>query len=459
LTTDWLIVKKVKEKYREVTMNKKLIFVILILCQLIVIWAVNAPEWSKDLSIYEVNIRQYTDKGTFVDFQKHLPRLQEMGVGILWLMPINPIGKLNRKGSLGSYYSVSDYMEVNPEFGTKADFEALVDEIHQRGMYVILDWVANHTAWDNVWTETNPEFYKKDAAGNFHPPVKDWADVIQLDYANDGMRLAMSEAMNYWVREFDVDGYRCDVAALVPLDFWIEARQKLEKIKPVFMLAECENPDYHQAFDMTYAWSAFGLFKDLSNGNKKLVDLDAYRMKEQRRFLPEDYRMLFISNHDENSWSGSMLDHFPESYKAFTVLTYALPGMPLTYSGQEALNPRQLKFFDKDEIFWQDTEMGMLYTSLNRLKKDNPALFNGIFGGNILKVSNSRPLQVYSITRKIADNEILFVINLSPETQTFSLLDLKGTYTEYLTFDVYDLGSDSLLTLFPWEYLILKNDY
>ncbi|MCF7918894.1 MAG: alpha-amylase [Candidatus Cloacimonetes bacterium] len=438
---------------------KKKYFIILILCFVFSAFAFTPPEWSRELSIYEVNVRQYTEEGTFSAFQEHLPRLQEMGVGILWLMPINPIGELNRKGTLGSYYAAEDYLKINPEFGDAADLHDLITDVHARGMYVIIDWVANHTAWDHVWTKSHPEFYKKDAKGNFRPPVKDWADVIQLDYSNAGLRQEMTKAMKYWVEEYDIDGFRCDVAEMVPLDFWIDARNEIESIKPVFMLAECENPAYHQAFDMTYAWSGFGLIKDISKGYKKIIDLDAYRMQEQQRYKKEDYRMLFLSNHDENSWSGSMMANFPESYKAFTVLTYALPGMPLIYSGQEAMNPRQLAFFDKDEIVWRDTEMTELYTNLNRLKKNNPVLFNGIYGGNVSKVANSRPLQVYSIIRKLADKEILFVINLSSETQSFNMPDIKGTYTEYMTHDIYDLEGETQLTLPPWDYLILNKDY
>ncbi|MDZ7806689.1 MAG: alpha-amylase family glycosyl hydrolase [Gracilimonas sp.] len=213
------------------------------------------PEWSKDASIYEVNIRQYSEEGTFNAFREDLPRLEAMGVDILWLMPIHPIGDENRKGSLGSYYSVQDYKAVNPNFGTEEDFKALVNEAHELGMKVIIDWVANHTAWDSPWTE-NKEWYELDEEGNFMPPRgTDWTDVIQLDFENEEMRAAMTDAMEYWVRDFDIDGYRCDVAGMVPLDFWKNVRTKLDDIKPVFMLAEDEGPEMHEAFDMTYAWT------------------------------------------------------------------------------------------------------------------------------------------------------------------------------------------------------------
>ncbi|MCK4715451.1 MAG: alpha-amylase, partial [Candidatus Marinimicrobia bacterium] len=213
------------------------------------------PDWSRNASIYEVNIRQFSLEGTFAEFEKYLPELQKMGVKIIWLMPIHPIGELNRKGTLGSYYSVKDYKEVNPEFGTKEDFRRLVKRTHELGMYIIIDWVANHSAWDNVWTSTNPDFYSTDSDGNYIIPVADWTDVIDLNYDNPELRKAMIDALVYWIKAFDIDGYRCDVAALVPTDFWETVRDTLDKIKPVFMLAEAHEPELQvKAFDMTYAW-------------------------------------------------------------------------------------------------------------------------------------------------------------------------------------------------------------
>ncbi len=436
--------------------RKIFIIIILVISLYCVASEFVAPDWSKNLSIYEVNVRQYTEEGTFEAFREHLPRLEEMGVGILWLMPINPISELNRKGSLGSYYACSDYLEINPEFGDKADFARLVNEIHELGMYVIIDWVANHTGWDNVWTESHPEYYKKDGSGNFYPPMKDWADVIWLNYSNAGLREAMAEAMEFWVREYDIDGFRCDVAGMVPLDFWREARERLETVKPVFMLAECEEPRYHEVFDMTYAWSGFGILRDIAVGKRNVLELDAYRMREQRSYQKEDYRMLFLSNHDENSWSGSMMQHFPESYKAMTVLTYALPGMPLVYSGQEAMNRRKLAFFDKDMIEWQSTEMEELYRKLNILKKDNPALYNGIYGGEIRKVRNSTPKQVYSILRSKGEDEILFILNLSGKELEFTLDEISGEYDDYLRDSIMYLNQGEMIKLSGWDYMILK---
>ena len=263
-------------------------------------------EWSANQSIYEVNIRQYSVEGTFKAFEKHLPRLKKMGVGILWFMPIHPIGAKNRKGSLGSYYSVKDYMAVNPEFGTMEDFKHLVREIHGLEMIVIIDWVANHTAWDNSLTINHPDWFTRDQEGNFVSPVPDWTDVIDLNYDHPELRAYMIEALKFWVEEVDIDGFRCDVAEMVPLDFWRKARLELDKIKSVFMLAEGESPDlYNNGFDMTYDWNLFHLMNDVAKGKKTAVDLQSYLDKEHGTFGKADYRMTFTSNHDENTWNGT----------------------------------------------------------------------------------------------------------------------------------------------------------
>ncbi|HUX60798.1 MAG TPA: alpha-amylase family glycosyl hydrolase, partial [Ignavibacteriaceae bacterium] len=269
------------------------------------------PEWSKNATIYEVNVRQYTPEGTFNAFAKHLPELKKMGVKILWIMPINPIGIENRKGTLGSYYSVRDYKAINPEFGTLQDFKNLVDKIHKMGMHVIIDWVANHTSWDNKLTKTNPDFYKHDSLGNFVAPVKDWSDVIALNYNNPKLWDYMEGAMEYWVKNCNIDGFRCDVASMVPVPFWNFARKELDKIKPVFMLAESENPDLHEhAFDMTYSWEYFSIIKNIAKDKMNVKDLDAYFKKDNEQFNPDAYRMVFTTNHDENSWNGSLEETF-----------------------------------------------------------------------------------------------------------------------------------------------------
>ena len=297
---------------------------------------VNSPEWSKNAVIYEVNVRQYTPEGTFNAFAAHLPRLKELGVDILWFMPITPIGELNRKGSLGSYYSVKDYRDVNPEFGTMEDFKNLVAQAHEQGMYVILDWVANHTAWDNYLVEQHPEWYAKNDNGEMISPF-DWSDVVQLDYNQPGLRDYMADALKFWVTEANVDGFRCDVAEMVPTDFWNRARAELDQIKPVFMLAEAEVPEHHEyAFDMSYGWEFHHIMNNIAKGTMNADNIQEYLTKEAGRFPANAYRMQFITNHDENSWNGTVFERLGDAVETMAVLSYTIPGMPLIYSGQES---------------------------------------------------------------------------------------------------------------------------
>ena len=306
-------------------------------------------DWTKNANIYEVNIRQYTEEGTIKAFQKHLPRLKEMGVDILWLMPVFPVGELNRKGSLGSYYAVKDYKDINAEFGNINDFKELVKEAHSLGMYVILDWVANHSAWDNPWATEHPEWYQRDDSGNFVSPF-DWTDVIAFDYNNADMRNAMTDALKFWITETDIDGYRCDVAGMVPTDFWDNARDHMEAIKPVFMLAEDEdNPDLlRKAFDMNYGWKLHHIMNDIAKGKKNANDIWDYMAWNDSVYPTNAYRMYFTSNHDENSWNGTVKERMGDAGEAMAILSYTVPGMGLVYSGQEAGLDKRLRFFEKD---------------------------------------------------------------------------------------------------------------
>ncbi len=304
------------------------------------------PEWSKNLSIYEVNIRQFTPEGTFNAFIPHLPRLKELGADILWIMPINPIGELNRKGSLGSYYSISDYLTLNPEFGIDEDFKNLIKTAHENDLYVIIDWVANHSAWDNPLVNEHPEWYQKDTTGKMISPY-DWTDVVAFDYSNRQMNDYMLNAMKFWVTEYDIDGYRCDVAGMVPDTFWLRVRTELDKIKPVFMLAEDEAPRHHAAFDMTYGWEFHHVMNDIYKGEKNANDIEKYLHKNDSLYPSDAYRMYFITNHDENSWNGTEFERLGEGVKAFFVLTATVPGMPLIYSGQEAAMDKRLEFLVK----------------------------------------------------------------------------------------------------------------
>jgi glycosidase len=408
--------------------------------------------WSEDANIYEVNIRQYTPEGTFNAFSKHLPRLKEMGVEILWIMPIHPIGQKNRKGELGSYYAVKDYLGINPNFGTKEDFQTLVNKAHDMGMRVIIDWVANHTAWDNALIEQHPEWYTHNEAGEIIAPVEDWTDVADLNYDNAELRTYMIDALKYWVEEFDIDGYRCDVAGMVPVDFWIATRTALDSIKPVFMLAEGNEPELHEAFDMTYAWDLHFIFNEVAQGKKDASDIVA-RLKEEKDKYPKDgYRMLFTSNHDENSWKGDAYKRLGEAVPTFAALITALPGMPLIYNGQEACMDKSLAFFKKDTIIWKDCEMFDLYKKLLHLKKDNPALWNGTHGGEMKLISSVDEEHLLIFSRTKQTNNILAIFNLSNTQQNYKLpKDFNiSDYTNGLS----EKAPERNGTLEPWEFLI-----
>lgn len=418
-------------------------------------------DWSKNANIYEVNIRQYTTEGTINAFRKHLPRLHDMGVELLWIMPVQPIGKLNRKGSLGSYYSIKDYTAVNPEFGTMDDFKALVSEAHQMSMHVILDWVANHSSWDNVWTEKYPDFYKKDDNGQFISPW-DWSDVIALNYENQELRRNMIEAMKFWVEETHIDGFRCDMAGLVPVDFWNEAREQLDKIKPMFMLAEDEEVVdlLHQAFDMNFTWEMHHLMNDIARGEKKAIEIWWKLSSYHENYPPEAYRMYFTSNHDENSHSGSAIERLGEAVKAFALLTYVLPGMPLLYSGQEAGNNKRLEFFEKDAIDWSDLPFADFYRTLNQLKKENEALWNGPYGGNLVGISKDQNENVLAFERQKNDNRVLVIINFSEADQHFTIdTDAhNGNYNNIFNGEKLNIQKDYQFNLNPWDFLVLKNE-
>ncbi len=417
------------------------------------------PDWSKNATIYEVNIRQYTKEGNFKAFTVHLPRLKEMGVDIIWLMPINSIGEKNRKGTLGSYYSVKDYYAINPEFGTMEDFKNLVDTIHQMGMHVIVDWVANHSAWDNKLATTHPEWYTKTSEGNFQPtPWYDWDDVIDFDYNQPGLRKYMTDALKFWVKEANIDGYRCDVAGFIPVDFWDNVRAELDQIKPVFMLAEWESRDLHKnAFDMTYAWSLWDKMKDVAQHKTSIGGLVEYLAHDVGCFPEDGYRMTFTDNHDKNSWEGNQYSNFGDALPACMVLTNVVNGMPLVYSGQEAGLNRSLAFFEKDSIQWKAHPFYDMYKKLFELKHKNEALWNGSHGGTMVRIFNNLPNQVISFSREKNGNRVVPVINMSNQAVKAKLNSkyALGKYTEWFTGKEYEFKGDDEVSLPAWGYLIL----
>jgi len=413
------------------------------------------PEWTKDKNLYEVNIRQYTPEGTFEAFEKEIPRLKNMGVDILWLMPIHEIGAVNRKGSLGSYYSIKDFKSVNHHFGTKEDFSRLVKTIHDHGMFVLMDWVANHTAWDHEWTQTHPEFYSRNDEGNFMPPAgTDWDDVIDLNFDNIEVHEAMADAMLYWVREFDVDGYRLDAPELVPLEFWKRTRRQLDEIKPVFLLAEGSDPRLHEAFDMTYSAEMFHTMAAVAQGLIGASSLDSMISSEAKVFPQEAYRMRFLTTHDGNTWTGTLDSLLGPAHGALAVFTYTAPGMPLIYSGQESNIRQRLAFFDKDTIQWEDYGNEAFYRSLNNLKRNNEALWNGKFGGEYRKLDVSNSPEVFCFKRTTDSNTVITVLNLSDKKVHYNFIDIMEDTSRYFEDDKVNFETGSAVALEPWGYQV-----
>ena len=387
--------------------------------------------WHKNASMYEVNLRQYTEEGTFEAFLPHIDRIHAMGIDILWFMPIHPIGKENRKGGLGSYYSVQDYKGINPEHGTAADFKAIIEKAHSLGMKVIIDWVANHSAFDNVWAKDHKDWYTPDSLGNMQPPLgTDWWDVADLNYENADMRLAMIDAMQYWLTDFNIDGFRCDVASWVPNDFWSQAIDSLNTIKPVFMLAEADEPSLHEAgFDMTYTWEYMHITNEIAQGKMSFDDLDNLMAKEDTNYTDEAYRLYFTSNHDENSWKGDVFERYGNTHFLQAVLAFTIDGMPLLYSGQEAGLNKRLAFFEKDLIDWGDFKYNDFYAALLKLHKNHPALWNGKYGGEFSKI-NIPDSDLYCYERVKGDETVIVFLNFSEQNKT---IDLENPINTKLT--------------------------
>lgn len=381
-------------------------------------------EWKHTTNIYEVNVRQYTKEGTFRAFEKEMPRLKNMGVKTLWFMPITPIAQKNKKGSLGSPYAASDYISINPEFGTMDDFKHLVNEAHRLGFKVIIDWVANHTGWDHVWTKTNPEFYLKEN-GDFKM-ASGMDDIIELDHQNQDMRKAMIDAMKFWIEETDIDGFRCDLASWVTVDFWKEARPEVEKIKPLFWIGEfdeLESPEYGKVFDASYSWKWMHKSAEFYKDNQpihELVDL----LRKYSQIGDSSMRAWFTSNHDENSWNGTEYEKYGDITKPMAIFSATWNGIPLLYSGQELPNLKRLEFFEKDPIEWTNhCEMADFYKTLLNLKSSNPALRGGDSNVVTYLLNTSANNKIFAYIRKNKWNEVLVVLNFSKENVEFTIED------------------------------------
>jgi alpha-amylase len=419
--------------------------------------------WINNTNVYEVNLRQYSAEGTIKSFEKELPRLKKMGVHVLWFMPITPIAQKNKKGSLGSYYACSDYTGVGEEFGTLADFTSFVQLAHTMGFKVIIDWVANHTGWDHVWTKTNPGYYKQEN-GDFKM-ASGMDDIIELDYSNHAMRKAMIAAMQFWIDECDIDGFRCDLAAWVQLDFWIEARTDLEKVKTLFWLAECdgiENFNYYEAFDACYCWTWMHKTAEFYkyNGSKKTLEALLY----QYSHCTGDHNQVlwYTSNHDENSWNGTEYEKYGDAAKAFAVHSFTWNGIPLIYSGQELPNHKRLAFFDKDVIEWNGHyEMQDFYTILLQLHTNNAALRGGDAAVSTHMLHTSADDKVLAYLRKNGSDEVLVLLNMCNEKTGCTLYDDKvtGHFKNVFSGAVINTNEQKHFDMEPWDYLVFEKSY
>ncbi len=425
---------------------------------------VTPPEWSYAANIYEVNIRQYTPEGTFEAFRQHLPRLKKMGVDILWLMPIHPISVPKRKGTLGSYYAVSDFRAVNPLFGNHEDFKRLVDSTHAMGMHLILDWVPHHTGWDHPWITKHPEYYNKNDKGEIRDPVNEetgepwgWTDVAELNLENPEMRRQIIDDMIYWIEDYHIDGFRVDHAHGVPADYWDEVSHTLAGLnKPLFILAEGEETYLRNdsSFVATYAWKIHHMMNDIANGKNNVNELDTL-LEEERKIYTYGYHMYFTSNHDENSWAGTEFERMGDGHKTFAALCATLDGLPLIYSGQEEPLKKRLAFFEKDTIPFKNYEYASFYTTLNELKKKNQALWNGEKGGLSRRINESD--HVYAFIREKNGDKLIGVFNLSPKPQkttlTVPIQEMNIVFTE----DELTLDTGQNINLGPWEFFLFSS--
>ncbi len=424
--------------------------------------------------IYEANIRQYSEAGTFNEFTKDIPQLKELGVKVIWLMPIFPISEKNRKAKgdqfvediedaeerkkyLGSYYAVADYTDVNSDFGTKEDLDQLIKTAHDNGMYVILDWVANHTGWDNKWITEHPEWYTQNEDGEIiHPAGTDWTDTADLNYDNQELRAAMTASMKYWVEEHNVDGFRCDVADNVPTDFWNANNAELEKMKPLFMLAESEQKDlFETAFDMGYNWEGHHLMNELAQGKKQVTAWDDYMKKIDTTYQEDDILMNFITNHDENSWNGTVQERMGNASDAMLVFSYVIPGMPLIYSGQEYGMDYRLKFFEKDVIPKTKGKVWEQMKKLGELKANNPALHGGKDAADYKRLTTENA-NVYAIERSKDGNSIYYIANLYKSDTKISVNGLNGSYRDLMSGATVELNEGEAMDMGPFAYMLLE---
>jgi glycosidase len=417
------------------------------------------PEWTKNSVLYEVNTRQYTPEGTFKAFAEHLPRLKSLGVDVLWFMPIFPIGVENKKGELGSYYSVRDYLNVNPEFGNLDDFKAVIAKAHALGLKVVIDWVPNHTSWDNKLTIEHPDWYVKDSTGKFIPPIGfDWTDVIQLDWTKKELQDYMIDALKFWMN-MGVDGFRIDHPNHTPPEFWERARIELNAIKPVLLIGEIEQPTTYleKGFDMNYAWELYHLTVDIAQGKQSVGKLVKYYNNEWQTYPNNVYRLQFLTNHDQNTWEGTIDTLMGPAQKPLAALMFTAQAVPLIYSGQEVCLNKRIKFFVRDTIKWDSCSMTGFYRKMITLKKQNKALWNGDEGGPMVKFSTGNDSTIFAFSRQKDDSKVVVFLNLSKKNVALKSLpeNLNGEYKDYFGGMKTTLPLDDSLRFEPWSFKIL----
>ena len=421
------------------------------------------PEWSYSAVLYELNVRQFTPEGTFAAARERLPFLRSVGIDAIWLMPIYPIGVQRRKGSLGSYYSIRDYKGINEEFGTAAELREFISAAHSLGMRVLLDWVANHTARDARWLEEKPyDWYEREADGTAKVPW-DWTDTAKLNYSNHDVWLGQIDAMRYWVEEFGVDGFRCDMAMLVPIEFWQEASNELHRIKSdIFMLAEAEEDNlFDSAFNMSYQWNIHHIMCDIAKGARRVWDMRNAIHSERAKYPREAMRMSFTSNHDENSWSGSEQSRFGAALDVMTVMTFLMPStMPLIYTGQEVGYNHSFEFFERDAIpveAYVENRTTELYRRLTSLKHKERALAAGERGGEMIEIENNAKDCMMTFVREVDGSRVVAIVNLSPYTihADFRTGIYAGKYYDAISGERVVLSDHVERDIAPWQYQIL----
>lgn len=421
------------------------------------------PDWAVDATIYEVNMRQFTEEGTFEAFSKHLPRIKDMGVDIIWLMPIHPISMTKAKPPLGSPYSVADYMGINPEYGNEDDFAAMVNKIHDLGMKIIIDWVPNHTGWDNPWITDHPEWYTQNEKGEIIDPIDyntgeswGWTDVADLNYDNQEMRAEMIRILKFWINERNIDGYRMDVAHGVPDDFWIDCNAQLKAEGDIFLLAEGEVPKQRNkgGFHADYGWTLHHIMNEVAQGKQNVNDVWNY-LEEDRNKFEKGFHMLFTSNHDENTWQGTVFERIGEAHKVMAVMAATFEGMPLVYGGQEEPIKKRLEFFEKDPIGFEDYAYQDFYTALLKLKKSNPALWNGKYGSDPVKLLDNE--KVLAFERVKGDNKVTAILNLSGEEQTVAFDNMYNPKDAKIKSEEEIKINGSTLTMAPYSYLVFAD--